>query len=119
MGKPTTTEEPEYEKYDGPKLSMTDITRSLTGYDENEIEERFGHSIGVLLQVSLVKAGRALIYVVEKRELGGKADKAFHRAMSLPLSEVNDRFLDDEEDEDDPMPDEPNTEQGKGGSPSE
>jgi hypothetical protein len=109
----------ENEKDDGTKLSMEDITRSLTGYEENEIEERFGHPIGVLLQIALTKSGRALIFVVENRELGGKPDKAYHRAMSLTVGEVNDRFLDADEDEDDVDPDRPDTDQGKGDSPSE
>lgn len=117
--KKETVEAVEYEKYDGPKLSMLDITRSLTGYEENEIEERFGYPIGVLMDAALTKAGRAFIYIVEKRENGGKAEKAYHHAMNMRLIDVNDRFLDDEEDADDPVADEPDTEQGKGGSPSE
>jgi hypothetical protein len=109
----------EVEPAEGEKLSMLDITRSLNGYEENEIEERFGYPIGVLMNVSLTKAGRAFIFITESRKLGGKFDKAYHRAMSLTIRDVNDAFLDEDEDEDDVNPDEPHTDQGKDGSPSD
>lgn len=106
-----TDEQPE-------RLSMNDLVKSLTGYEEDDVEERFGHPIGVLLDHRVVKAGRALIYVVEKRA-GAKPTDAYKTAMEMRLADVNSRFLDEDEDEDDFNPDEPDTEQGKDGSPSD
>lgn len=100
------------------KLSMTDLVGSLTGYEEDEIEKQFGDPIGPLLGKSLARAGRALIFIVERRD-GKNPAEARDAAMALRLVDVNDRFLDDDEDADDAIPEEPDTELGKPDMPVE
>lgn len=96
------------------QLSFTDIINSLTGYEETEIENRFGAPIADLLE-NITRAGRALIFIVEKRATG-KSEASYKTAMSLKLSEVNDRFKSEDEDADDVFPNEPDTDQGKDAS---
>lgn len=101
------------------KLSFSDIVASLTGYEEVAIEDRFGAPIGNLMRGSLTKAGRALVFVIELRRDTNKANKAYKTAMDLTVTELNDMFLDENEDQDDFDPDEPDTPQGKDDSPSD
>jgi hypothetical protein len=103
---------------ESPKLSFSESVASLTGYEEVELEERFGETIGRLMDSALSKAGRALIYIDERRA-GAKPADAYKTAMSMRLVEVNTRFFDDDEDADDFDPDNPVTEQGKDDSPSD
>lgn len=100
------------------KLSMNDLAKSLTGYEEDEIEERFEHPIGVLLAHRVTKAGRAFIYITQRRA-DVKAAVAYKAAMEMRLADVNDRFLEEDEDGDDFDPDSPDTDQGKDDSPSD
>lgn len=102
----------------GDKLSFSDMVGSLTGYEEVAIEERFGEPVGRLMRAALTKAGRALIFIEEQRK-GAKPADAYKTAMGMRLTDVNDCFFDEDEDEDDVDPDNPDSELGKGASPSD
>lgn len=99
------------------KLSIVDGIRSLTGFEEVKIQERFGKPIGELLDISLNFAGRALLFIEGVRSHGNDAD-AYKRAMSLTIGEVNERFQTEDEDADDFDPENPDTAQGEGEGPS-
>lgn len=100
------------------QLSYVDTINSLTGYEEDAIEEHFGAPPAVLMmQPSLSKIKRALIFTDRVRQ-GDKVGPALRYAKSLTLLEVVDAFLDDDEDAEDFNPDEPDTEQGKDDSSS-
>lgn len=89
------------------KLTAGEIVESLTGYEEDEIEKRFGADVNVLLATKPMRALRALIFTVLART-GEKT--AYKDAMSMPAKDVSPWFA---EDEDEPMPEEPITESGK------
>lgn len=105
------TEQPE-------KLSLSDTVGSLSGFEEIAIEERFGATIGAILNVSLSKAGRALLFIKHRRE-GLKDSEAYKRAMELRLVDVSNLFFTDDEDADDVDPDNPYSDQGKDARPSD
>ncbi len=98
------------------KFSLVDEIRSLTGYEELKIDERFGHPIGDLLDVSLNRAGRAVLFIHGVRA-GKKAGEAYKATMDLTIGDVSRLFQTDDEDEDDFDPDDPDTDQGKDDSP--
>lgn len=94
------------------KPLMSDVVKSLTGYDEIAIAKEFGHDFEIVLNKPLV-LGRALIFIEKRRE--GLTDKdAKKSAMNMRLGDVDDYFdeePDDAEDldtpagEDDSLPD--------------
>lgn len=100
------------------RVSFWDTFNSVTGHEELAIEKAFGAEVGDLTQktfsgsMSLV-ALRAMVFVLEQRK--GNAS-AFDAAMSLTRAELAERFLSDEEEAEDAIPDEPDTELGKDGS---
>jgi hypothetical protein len=87
---------------------------SLTGYEELEIAEQFGDDINTLLVTQPSMASRSLVYVTKRRD-GLDEAKAKDAAMKMSVKAVSDSF---DPPEDEPMPDEPVTEQGKDGSGS-
>lgn len=97
------------------KLTYDETLESLTGYDEHAIEQRFGVDINTLLRSNAIKASRALVYVLLKREneaqdLKDPAGKAYKTVMEAPMGTLTDYFGDDvdEIDENSPV-----TESGK------
>lgn len=89
--------------------TFNEMIDSLTGHEEQKIESAFGADIMSLLEASATKASRALIFItfVREGESGGDAKK---RVMDLTIKQLGDHFADAE---DEPMPEEPITEQGK------
>jgi len=94
------------------KLTFTEVLDSLTGYDEQAIEQRFGADINTLLNTNATKAGRALVYVLFKREndaadIQNPDGKAYKKVMGIPMAEITDHFGDDvpEVDENSPVSD--------------
>lgn len=87
------------------RLSFADLLNSLTGFEEDAIEERFHAPISDFLVMDpigesvariLPKAYRALLFISARR--GGEKDAdAYKSAMSLAMSEVNDRFFGDDD----------------------
>lgn len=90
--------------------SFNEHLDSLTGYEELEIQAQFGDDILSLLNLNYTMASRALIYVTRRRD-GLDEAKAKDAAMKLSLKEVGASFA---AEEDEPMPEEPVTAQGKG-----
>lgn len=81
------------------KPTMTDVVKSLTGYDEIAIAKEFGHDFEVILNKPLV-LGRALIFVEKRRD--GLTDKdAKKAAMNMRLGDVDDYFAEEEDDDED------------------
>jgi hypothetical protein len=93
------------------KNSITEAIEGLTGYEEQAIENHFGADVVSLLDISVTKACRSLIYAEATRT--ADHENAWKKAMSLTVKEVSERFSPEEPDTDLPG-DEPTTEQGKG-----
>lgn len=105
--------------------SFSDTVASLTGFEEDEIFERFDqHSIGGLMDISLAKAARALLFIIQRRQ-GVKAGDAYKDVMTKRLADVNAIFFnfnDTDEDkaaDDDAKSNDPVTELGKADAPSD
>lgn len=97
---------------DGAKLSISDTVATLTGFEEQAIEDRFGRTIADLLSQDAVKACRALLFVLARRA-GDKDGDAYKAVMEFRLKDVDSRFQSEDEDQDDFDPDHPESEQGK------
>jgi hypothetical protein len=95
------------------KIAFMEMVESLTGYEEEAIEDQFGEDINTLLGLNATRSGRALVFIDAKRQ-GQDVAAAKAAAMSLTIKEVGDFF---EDDADEVMPEEPVTEQGKEGAP--
>lgn len=96
-------------------IGVEEMTETLTGYEENDIERRFGSDVATLLEKG-IPGLRALTYIAFKRDLiaGDVKDpdtKAYKQVMEMPLKAVGE-FWPDEDQE--PVPDEPVTPMGEG-----
>ncbi|MDQ6524328.1 hypothetical protein RB608_11985 [Nocardioides sp. LHD-245] len=101
------------------RVSFWDTFNSMTGYEEMAVEKAFGATPGELTKKSFsgnwsLDGMRAMVFVIASR--AGDPDP-YATAMSLTRTQLADRFLSDEEDADDAIPDEPDTELGKDDSP--
>lgn len=94
------------------KMSGAEMVQSLTGFDEIAIEQAFNKPLDQLANSNTMLA-RALVFVDLRRE-GRNDGQARKDAMGMSIREVLAYFPDDE---DEVMPEEPVTEQGK--EPSE
>lgn len=110
------------------KLSAIELLGSLTGYEEDVIEEKFRRPIGDFINIDTegrviglqAKAYRALLFIVGRRSGETEAD-AYKNAMAATVSEVSSRFYADETEADaeaDSAEEEPETPLGDAGSPS-
>lgn len=85
---------------DAEKPTMTEVTDSLTGYDEIAITQQFDRDFAVLLDFPTT-LGRALIFILKRRD--GLTDKEAKReVMNMRLGDVNDYFAEDPDDVEDP-----------------
>jgi hypothetical protein len=77
---------------------------SLTGYDEQAIEDIFKNNISELLATNATKAGRAMVFVDRLRKAGGPEHtvKVLESVMGMPLGEINAYWADDDEPEAEP-----------------
>lgn len=91
------------------KHSATEVSESLTGYDEIAITQNFG----AIEALDGNMPARALAFVLFRRQ-GQKDADAKHTAMSVPAKTLAEMFEDDEV-----IPDDPVTESGKDSSPPE
>lgn len=94
---PTTTgipglDDAEAQPAEAELLSSTEVTNSLTGFDELAIAQRFGASVEELAETSNMRFLRSLLFIVEKRREGVSDADAFKAAMSLPFGELTARF---------------------------
>lgn len=100
----------------GSEIGIEEITGTLTGYEENEIESRFGADVNTLVDLKPIMGIRSLAYIVSVRALRdadvkGPEEKAYKHVMSMTMRQVGDFFPDEEPDID---PDDPVTAAGEG-----
>lgn len=91
------------------KITADEALELLTGFDEIAIKKSFGAEITELRE-SPFTFMRALVFV-DFRRAGQKDPEAKESALALTIRQVADHFADDP---DEPMPDEPVTDSGKG-----
>lgn len=90
------------------KITAEEMVESLNGYDARLIRKHFDAEWTTLAEQSPINFNYALIFIQKKRE--GMDDlAALDSSLSMPLSEVKDYFLVEEE----PMPEDPSTDSGK------
>jgi hypothetical protein len=95
---------------------MNEFIETMTGHEEAAVEQRFGLDPYALLEVSDVKASRALVFVHQTRHLKAldvknPENKAHVAAMDMTLKQVG-AFWPDEVEE--PDPEAPVTPAGEG-----
>lgn len=96
-------------------LPADDFFMSLNGFDEIAITKAFGADVAALRDEPF-RFLRALVFVHQRR--ADQPDKlAYHASMTLTVEALQDYFPDPEPDDLDP--DDPDTDQGKDGPPSE
>lgn len=94
------------------KVSVSEMSESITGFDEIAIERVMGVDLYAQDNQKPMMLMRSLVFVAFKRE--GLADhEAREKALSLSVKDINNFF---EEEADDAIPSEPDSEQGKDGS---
>lgn len=97
-------------------LGVDELVETLTGYEEQEIEGRFGATPDLLLATKPVMALRALAMVEVGRALTAQdvkdpKNKAYKQAMTMTLKEVETFFPDEAPEVD---PEQPVTATGEG-----
>ena len=97
------------------EITADEMYESLTGFEEIAIEKAFGEPIEDLASTRVTSFGRALVFVHHTRE-GMNAKDAKEAAMRLRIRDVEAFWA---EGEDEPMPEEPLTDEGKGGAGGE
>lgn len=75
-----------------------EVLDSLTGHDEASIAQHFGKNVGAMIGVDGVTLGRALVFVVKRRE-GMNDDDARNAAMDMTFKVVTGEFFAEETDE--------------------
>lgn len=71
--------------------AVQEAIKSMTGFDEIAVKQKFGTPIVELLQGDQLQGLRAILFVEFRRD-GKKDDEAFHRAQEISISEVNERI---------------------------
>jgi hypothetical protein len=94
-------------------MTAEDFVGTLSGWDEIAIEKAFGEDFLTLRKRGTTMV-RALVFVAFKRQ-GQKHDEAYRSAMDMPMSDLENYFAEEEPELD---PSEPETDQGKGDTPS-
>lgn len=89
--------------------TQTELIESITGYDELATQEHFNLDPYVGDPAHPLALVRALVFI-HQRHSGADDKKAKAHALSLPIKDVHTYFADEE---DEPFPDDPATEQGK------
>lgn len=95
------------------EMTAEDFVGTLSGWDEIAIEKAFGEDFLTLRKRGTTMV-RALVFVAFKRE-GQKHDEAYASAMNMPMRGLETYFAEEEPELD---PDDPETDQGKDGTPS-
>lgn len=85
------------------KVNLEAVFKSLTGFDEIAIAQRFQMEIQSLRERPSM-ACRAVLFIDARRK-GATDNEAYKRVMEMPLSEVMDivEVPDDDEDDSDPL----------------
>lgn len=92
-------------------MSAGEMAESLNGFDEIAITKSFGISIGEIRKQEALTFLRALVFVDQRRK-GLKDPEAYEFAMLLTVGKLPHYFADEA---DEPMPEEPVTDEGKDG----
>jgi hypothetical protein len=71
---------------------------SLTGFDEIAIAQRFGRSVGDLATSDPSMFGRALVFVIKRRD-GANDEEAWNAAMGLSMKGFTEFFAEPSEEE--------------------
>ena len=69
-----------------------EVFDSITGFDEIAVATHFGHTVQALAETDASMFGRALVFVVKRRE-GLDDVKAREAALGLTLKECNEGFF--------------------------
>lgn len=93
--------------------TIAEMFGSLTGTEEEIIARHFGEVTSIMQEKPTMWA-RSLV-MIDKLRGGLEANKAKKAAMELTMREVDNYFA---QDEDEPSPEDPVTDQGKEGSAS-
>lgn len=75
-----------------------EVFDSLTGFDEIAISFHFGHTVSELAQSDASMFGRALVFIVKRRE-GLTDDEARNAAMEMTLKEFTTFFAEASQEE--------------------
>jgi hypothetical protein len=123
----TTEEKPEQQ------LTVGELLDSLTGFEENQIEEKFSMLPGTILTQGfggLQRLKRALLFIYRlRKDPKSREERAYQSVMNMTSGELQKWYKpntdpedDDAEDDDDavdPMTGEPLTETGKDDKPAD
>jgi hypothetical protein len=99
------------------KPTFDEAIESLTGWDEIAIEKATGHTIESMTDEKTMRAlqlSRAVAAVLLGRDKGMPHGEAYREVMGWPQAQVQAMFA--EPPKQDVIPDEPDSESGKGGS---
>lgn len=77
------------------RQSIDDMIGSLTGYEEQKIEDQWGREVLRLLAQSPTRAGRALVFI-DKIRTGMDEGAAKVAVMEMRLDVVDDYFTDED-----------------------
>src|SRR5690606_3900352 len=72
------------------KINLTELSRSITGFDQVAVRTRFHDRLENLMDDGLMFM--RVMYFVHLRRNGSKDADAFNQAMALPLSELTELF---------------------------
>lgn len=97
-------------------IGLEEAVEGLTGYEEQDIELRFGGTVEGLLESRPTAAMRAVAYVLVARDLDGDEvkdakTKAYKHVMSMTMKQALEFFPDTPAE---PNPDQPETPAGEG-----
>lgn len=76
--------------------TVTEVIQSLTGFDELAVEKWFKASV---MDLNATMTGRALVFVLERRNGAADDKAAYGTAMRLSLKDVDDRFTKEDVDD--------------------
>lgn len=96
-------------------IGYEEATESLTGYEELDVERRFGYDPSTLLETKPIMGMRALAYVLVVRDLKAEdvkdpEGKAYKHVMGMSLKQASEFWPDVVED---PTPETPVTPAGE------
>ena len=87
-------------------IGVQEAVETLTGFEEQEIDRRFGDQVGNLLEFKPVTGMRAVAFVLVARDLKAQDvkaynDKAYQHVMEMTMKQAADFWPDRDDDEDD------------------
>jgi hypothetical protein len=80
------------------KLTPLEVADSVTGFDEMSVSQHFGKPLSDLQLTDASMWGRALVFVLKRRE-GLDDDDARNAALGMTIKDISDSFGDDSDDD--------------------